>query len=331
MSGGGAAESTPWLPVESNPEVFNSFAAKMGFPQTLVWQDVMSLEDWGLEMLPAPVRACAMVYEITPEQEAFKATEEAARAAAAAPAVLPFFMAQQIPNACGTIALIHTCVNLAVGGDVAVPEGSWLAGYIQKALPLSPVEREALLAADTTLAEQHADAVQQGQSAVVNDTWQHFVCFVEREGRLWELDGRKGGPIDHGPCAKDAVMAQAAGVIKEYMSRNPTSLNFTMLAKQGAPPTPPAQHPCKNAHPPTTPTPTFAPLQAGTGSPPSCRGLLESTQEQLTRTAWWRPGEERKKKEVKNYHFFFVALAPHTPSSHTLREPSLGGAWEGKE
>ena len=232
-AGAGAAaaaeKGTPWLPVESNPVVYNEFAAKMGWPTAqLAWQDVLSHEDWALEMIPTPVRACAMVYEITPEQEAHRAAEEAARAAAPAPARPPFFMVQQIPNACGTIALLHACANLVEGGDVALPADSWLATYVAAARPLGPVEREALLAADDKLAAQHAEAVQQGQSAVVDDTWQHFVCFVEREGRLWELDGRKGGPIDHGACAKEGVLQASVAVMKQYMSRNPDSMRFTL-------------------------------------------------------------------------------------------------------
>ena len=228
-SAGDSLKGTPWLPVEANPEVFNAFAAKMGFPTSeLVWQDVLSHEDWALEMLPTPVRACAMVYEIVPQQEAFRAAEEAARAAAPAPPALPFWMVQQIPNACGTLALLHAAVNAVQSGDVAAAEGSWLARYIAAAAPLDPVAREALLAADETLAAQHAEAVQEGQSAVVDDTWQHFVCFTCVAGRLWELDGRKGGPIDHGACDKAGVLAASVGVMKFYMARNPESLRFNL-------------------------------------------------------------------------------------------------------
>jgi len=224
-----AAEGGAWLPVESNPDVFNIFSAKMGWPTgSFAWQDLLSHEDWAVEMIPPPVLATIMLYEITPAQEAFKATQEAARAAAPAPASPPFWMVQKIPNACGTIGLVHAYSNLVASGAVAVAEGTWLADYVAKAVPVDPVEREAMLARDKTLEAQHAEAVQGGQAAVVEDTDQHFVCFVERGGRLWELDGRKGGPIDHGEVAKEAILQASVGIMKQYMSRNPESLRFTM-------------------------------------------------------------------------------------------------------
>lgn len=34
----------------------------------------------------------------------------------------------------------------------------------------------------------------------------HFVALVEREGQLWELDGRKSGPVPHGPTTKESLL-----------------------------------------------------------------------------------------------------------------------------
>ena len=54
------------------------------------------------------------------------------------------------------------------------------------------------------------------------------MCFVERGGRLWELDGRQPGPVDHGPTAD--LLADAIRVMREYMARDPAEVRFTMLA-----------------------------------------------------------------------------------------------------
>jgi ubiquitin carboxyl-terminal hydrolase L3 len=227
-----SALADPWLPVESNPQVFNDFAKKLGWPVSrFVFQDLLSTEEWGLAMVPTPCLAVAMLYEINEAQEAHRAAEEVTRAAQTIPpASLPFFMTQTIPNACGTIALIHACANLSKegGGDVELPPDSWLAKYTKAALPLSPLERVELIAKDETLAAQHAEVVQQGQSEVVDDTHQHFVLFLEKGGRLWELDGRKGGPIDCGPSSPLTLLQDSCAAVTKYMSRNPESLRFTM-------------------------------------------------------------------------------------------------------
>lgn len=34
----------------------------------------------------------------------------------------------------------------------------------------------------------------------------HFVCLTERDGRLYELDGNKKQPIDHGKTSKDTFL-----------------------------------------------------------------------------------------------------------------------------
>jgi ubiquitin carboxyl-terminal hydrolase L3 len=221
-----------WLPVESNPIVFNEYAARLGWPtDKLSFADLLSTEDWACEMLPAPVRAVAMLYLIKPCHEAHRALEEETRAAAAAPAPdsMPLFIKQEIANACGTIALVHALA--AAAGDVELAPDCWLTKFLAKAAPMEPEGIAAMLGEDEQLEVEQAVAVAGGQSDQVEDTWQHFVCFVERGGRLWELDGRKGGPIDHGALGDGGtLLAGAIRVMKAYMARDPEEVRFTMLA-----------------------------------------------------------------------------------------------------
>lgn len=45
-----------WLPLESNPDVMNDYVSKMGLDVSKIqFHDVMSTEDWALEMIPRPV------------------------------------------------------------------------------------------------------------------------------------------------------------------------------------------------------------------------------------------------------------------------------------
>lgn len=39
----------------------------------------------------------------------------------------------------------------------------------------------------------------------------HFVCFVHRDGRLYELDGRKAGALDHGPTSPETLLEVSGG------------------------------------------------------------------------------------------------------------------------
>jgi hypothetical protein len=55
------------LPIESNPEVMNTYLSNLGFPiSEYKCYDVLSTEDWALEMVPRPVKAVLMLFPIKP-------------------------------------------------------------------------------------------------------------------------------------------------------------------------------------------------------------------------------------------------------------------------
>lgn len=75
--------------------------------------------------------------------------------------------------------------------------------------------------------------VQEGQTSAPgreDSVDYHFVTFVHVDGQLYELDGRKSGPVVVGPSCKETFLKDAAGACKQYMSRDPENINFTVLA-----------------------------------------------------------------------------------------------------
>ncbi|KAL6484745.1 hypothetical protein MHYP_G00067900 [Metynnis hypsauchen] len=58
----------------------------------------------------------------------------------------------------------------------------------------------------------------------------HFIAFVNVEGDLYELDGRKPFPIAHGKTTEDSFLEDAAEVCKKFMARDPQELRFTVVA-----------------------------------------------------------------------------------------------------
>lgn len=231
---GGAGGGKNWLPIESNPEVMNAYLEKLGFPTSLFkCYDVMSTEEWALEMVPAPTAALLMLYPIKEASEA-AAAAEAARVAAEGQVVdaTLYYSKQTIPNACGTVGLLHAVANLCTltGGDVELAPDSFFARFVASTLDKSPEERAVALEADDSIDEAHDAVAHEGQSAVIDDTYQHFVALVRKGGHLYELDGRKATPINHGATTPDTFLTDAIGVVRGFMDRDPGELRFTMVA-----------------------------------------------------------------------------------------------------
>ena len=58
----------------------------------------------------------------------------------------------------------------------------------------------------------------------------HFVALSNVGGTLYELDGRKDAPIDHGETSDGTFLKDACKVVKAYMDRDPGDLRFTIVA-----------------------------------------------------------------------------------------------------
>ena len=122
------------MPLESNPEVINQFIGKMGLKTDLFcFQELLSLEEWGLEMMPKPVLGIMMLYEQNPAQNEFKNKEADTLKSEEIPPNV-FYMKQHAVNACGTIALFHITLNAIEKHPELIKPDSFLDKFSQKAL-----------------------------------------------------------------------------------------------------------------------------------------------------------------------------------------------------
>src|ERR1700744_3897973 len=113
-------------------------------------------------------------------------------------------MEQHAENACGTVAMLHSIVNLHNNGHKDLVKGNcFIQNFIEKTANLNPTERGAFLKGNKELEQAHKEAVVAGESEVEENTMTHFIAFVIIEGDLYELDGRKEFPINHGKCTEE--------------------------------------------------------------------------------------------------------------------------------
>lgn len=98
---------------------------------------------------------------------------------------------------------------------------------------LSPHERGELLKKCEGIINIHKEVASEGQTTPPDDNEEvlhHYVAFVHKEGHLYELDGSRDFPINHGPSSEDTFLKDAAAVCRQYMNIDPETVTFTVVA-----------------------------------------------------------------------------------------------------
>ncbi|KAB2632404.1 ubiquitin carboxyl-terminal hydrolase isozyme L3-like [Pyrus ussuriensis x Pyrus communis] len=221
-----APSAKRWLPLEANPDVMNQFLWGLGLQEDEAeCFDVYGLDGELLEMVPKPVLAVLFLYPLTAkteEERMMQANEKQE------PKGSVYFMKQTVGNACGTIGLLHAVGNIT--SEIKLVEDSFLDRFFQKTASMDPLQRAAFLESDTEMEVAHSVAAHGGDTEASDNVDTHFICFACVDGELYELDGRKSGPISHGPSSPDSLLQDAAKVIQGMIQKNPDSLNFNVIA-----------------------------------------------------------------------------------------------------
>jgi ubiquitin carboxyl-terminal hydrolase L3 len=222
-----------WQPLENNSEVITKYMAEIGFDDSnFVFQDLLSFEDWAQEMIQQPVLGLLFIYAITQVQEKHRHAEEAiiAEKGQEVPADL-FYMTQFAQNACGTVGCFHILGNLEGNHKSLVKAGSLLSTFYEKAQGKDKDEIGHLFNGSGELQQKHVSAVQEGSLNVEDhqNTNNHFIAFVQKNGHIFELDGRKQRAINHGPTTGESFLADACKVAQEFIARDPDNPNVGMI------------------------------------------------------------------------------------------------------
>lgn len=182
-----------FIPLESNPDTFNSLAQKLGLSSALSFTDVYSLTDPDLlSFIPRPVHALILIFPTTDDPS--KQNNHLYTVGKAEGPVL--HIKQTIKNACGLMALLHSVLNGAVAEKHIVP-GSNLASLLEEAKPLDPYGRAELLINSPSLAAAHKEAAEAGETEAPDaetEVDHHYIAFVRgADNGVYEMDGSRTG------------------------------------------------------------------------------------------------------------------------------------------
>lgn len=112
-----------------------------------------------------------------------------------------FFAKQVINNACATQAIISILLNM---NNENIELGETLGEFKSFTSAFDSAMKGLALSNSKTIRQVHNSFARQqvfeyDEKASKSEDAYHFIGYIPIQGRLYELDGLKAGPIDHGP------------------------------------------------------------------------------------------------------------------------------------
>jgi ubiquitin carboxyl-terminal hydrolase L3 len=151
-----------------------------------------------------------------------------------------FFCNQTIGNACGTVGIMHAVAN-ARQQVTDFELSGWFETFFNECEGKTPMEKAEILESgegSEELDEAHEAAATHDDtntSAVDANLNNHFITFVcGGDNMLYELDGRKEWPVNHGPTTKETLLNDACRIIQNnFFKRDPSGFfAMTVLANK---------------------------------------------------------------------------------------------------
>ncbi|KAM5317961.1 ubiquitin carboxyl-terminal hydrolase isozyme L3-like [Glossophaga mutica] len=224
------------LQLEANPEVTNQFLKQSGLYPNWQFVDVYRMHPELLSMVPRPVCAVLLLFPITEKYETFR-TEEEEKIKCQGQDVTSsvYFIKQTINNACGTTGLIHAIANNI--DKMHFESGSTLERFLEKSVWMSPQEQARYLENYDAIQVTHETSTHEGQTeapSIDEKVDLHFIVLVHVDRHLYELDGQKPFPINHGETSDKTLLENATEVCKKFMEHEPDEVRFNAIALSAA-------------------------------------------------------------------------------------------------
>ncbi|NXP99141.1 UCHL5 hydrolase, partial [Vidua macroura] len=188
-------------------------------------EEIWSLEPENFEKLK-PVHGLIFLFKWQPGEEPAGSVVQDSRLDTI------FFAKQVINNACATQAIVSVLLNCAhqdihLGETLSeFKEFSQSFDAAMKGLALS--NSEVIRQVHNSFARQQMFEFDAKSSAKEEDAF-HFVSYVPVNGRLYELDGLREGPIDLGACHQDDWISAVRPVIEKRI-QNEGEIRFNLMA-----------------------------------------------------------------------------------------------------
>ena len=214
-----------WCLIESDPGVFTELIQKFGVTGLQV-EELWSLDKENFAELK-PVYGLVFLFKWTPDNDPAGSVVQDSRLDSI------FFARQVINNACATQAIMSVLMNIE---DSGVTLGTTLQEFKEFCGALDSETKGLALSNSDQIRSVHNSFARQtlfefdSKKADKDDDVFHFVSFVPINGRIYELDGLKSGPVDHGPAGEDWTDAVRPVIEARMMKYTQGEIHFNLMA-----------------------------------------------------------------------------------------------------
>uniref|UniRef100_A0A8C1QWY4 Ubiquitin carboxyl-terminal hydrolase n=1 Tax=Cyprinus carpio TaxID=7962 RepID=A0A8C1QWY4_CYPCA len=219
-----AGSAGEWCLMESDPGVFTELIKGFGCKGAQV-EEIWSMEPENFENLK-PVHGLIFLFKWQPGEEPAGSIVQDSRLDQI------FFAKQVINNACATQAIVSVLLNcthpdMHLGETLS--EFKEFSQSFDAAVSCSICFYEGFFSF-TIYNKQQMFEFDAKSSAKEEDAF-HFVSYVPVNGRLYELDGLREGPIDLGACDQDDWISAVRPVIEKRIQKySEGEIRFNLMA-----------------------------------------------------------------------------------------------------
>jgi len=219
------SEAGNWCLIESDPGVFTELIHKFGVGGVQV-EELWSLDKEQFQDLK-PVYGLVFLFKWTADEQPVGSLVQDSRLDSI------FFAKQVINNACATQAILSVLMNIS---DSAVSLGSTLQDLKEFCASFDAGMKGLTLSNSEQIRSVHNSFARQtlfefdSKKAEKDDDVFHFVSYLPIGGRVYELDGLKAGPVDHGPCGDDWTDAVRPVIEARMQKYKEGEIHFNLMA-----------------------------------------------------------------------------------------------------
>ncbi|CAF2370569.1 unnamed protein product [Rotaria sp. Silwood2] len=219
--------SGEWCLIESDPGVFTDLINEFGANGVQV-EEIFSLDDDSLQQM-TPCHGLIFLFKW---QETDASNDNMVKDSRLDEI---FFAKQVITNACATQAIVSVLLN-CMHDDLKL--GSTLTEFKEFAQAFDPKMRglalsnsEKIRFVHNSFARQQLFEFESRDEKKEEDVF-HFIAYIPFKGRLYELDGLKEAPIDHGAIPQDTEWTDIVRpIVRQRMEKySEGEIHFSLMA-----------------------------------------------------------------------------------------------------